>query len=135
RRARNFPRGRPTTGARPQPLHQEASSMSARIEARASHRHDPDVCTGGADHPPAAPPTALHDGVDPHACRRAVTEAALAGAGCVGSALWTVGSLPSVVGAVVGSVVTASACFAAGMKAAEADHACRSPDHPPTPVL
>jgi hypothetical protein len=109
--------------------------MSARIVPQAPvshHPHDPDGC---ADHPPAPPTTQMHDGVDPQACRRAVTEAALAGAGCVGSALWTMGSLPSVAGAVGGSVVTASACFAAGMKAAEADRACRAPDRPPIPVL
>jgi hypothetical protein len=103
--------------------------MSARIEPRPTHASDQDMCTleGDPDPPLGSAPGSdpgPSDGIDRAACRRAVVEEAIADAACLGSAVWTVGSLPSILGAAGGATATAAACTYAGLRSADADEVC-----------
>jgi hypothetical protein len=116
--------------------------MTARIEARPTHATDHDMCTleGDPDPPQASAPGREPaadgvEGVDRAACRRAVIEETIADVACLGSAVWTVGSLPSIVGAAGGAAATAAACTYAGLKSADADEVCGRAAEALTPAL
>jgi hypothetical protein len=100
--------------------------MEARIDAGGYYGQ----CLPGASDEGGAASGVPADGapaaqmVDRNVCARAIQEEVLADAACVGTAIWTVGSLPSVAGAVGGAVVTAATCGYAGLKSADADAAC-----------
>jgi len=66
---------------------------------------------------------------DQSACERAMLEEGIADAACVGSALWTAGSLPSVLGAIGGAIATAAACGYAALKSADTNAACGIQPH------
>jgi hypothetical protein len=104
--------------------------MSARIEGRPPPATQ--MCT--PEDPDPVDERTGEANVDAEACRQAVTEEIVADVACLGSALWTLGSLPSVLGAIGGATATAAACTYAGLKAADADQACgRARDaDPPT---
>ena len=57
-------------------------------------------------------------------CERQVAEATIADTLCVGSAIWTVGSLPSVLGGIGGAIVTAGSCAYAALEAGDVLEAC-----------
>jgi hypothetical protein len=82
--------------------------------------------------PPELPGSELRDEIESEseACRRQRAEFLLADTACVGSALWTVGSLPSVLGAVGGGLVTVATCAYAGLKADDRDAACGTTSNP-----
>lgn len=68
-------------------------------------------------------------------CGRAILEEGIAHAGCVGTALWTAGSLPSLLGAVGGAIATVAACSYAVLKSSDVEDACKTEQGPPNPDL
>ena len=95
--------------------------MGVRVE---SGGHYNDYACLNEDEAPA--PTAARD---QGACERAMVEEGIAHAACVGSALWTAGSIPSVLGAIDGAIATGAACGYAALKSADTNVACGIQPH------
>src|SRR4030095_5248042 len=70
------------------------------------------------------PPQDTVEHVDNDACAFETAQAAAAMSICVGSGVWTAGSLATGPGVVGGLMVTVGACVYAGMESAEAQQAC-----------
>ena len=104
--------------------------MGMRIEGGG---HYTDVACTYPDEEAARTPSARNR--DAAACSRAIVEEAISEAACVGSALWTAGSLASLLGAIGGAVATVAACSYAALKSRDTEHACRIEAEPPNPEL
>ena len=80
---------------------------------------------------PNLPSSELPDPEDSPECARQEAEFLAAETVCVGSAIWTVGSLPSVAGAVGGALATIGSCGYTMLKAGDRDEACGIAPSPP----
>jgi hypothetical protein len=100
--------------------------MGMRVESGAHYSDNACIDDAANTQPPE---------IDQSSCQRAMSEEAIAGAACVGSALWTLGSLPSVLGGIGGAMATAAACAYAALKSGDADAACGTENRHIDPAL